>query len=76
MRTSENQNAPEPQAPVDENQIIAERRDKLDALRAQARPTRTISAATRSPRDLHAQLRREDQRGARAAAVTSRSPAA
>ena len=33
MRMSENKNMPEPQAPVDENQIIAERRAKLTLLR-------------------------------------------
>jgi lysyl-tRNA synthetase, class II len=34
MRMSENKNVPEPPAPVDENQIIAERRGKLGGLRA------------------------------------------
>ena len=32
----------------DENKLIAERRAKLDKLRAAARPSRTTSVATRS----------------------------
>jgi len=48
---SENKNVPEPQAPVDENQIIAERRAKLTELRkhGNAYPKR-FPARMRSPR--------------------------
>ena len=46
---SENKNPVPPAAPVDENQIIAERRGKLTALRTRGMRIQTISAATPSP---------------------------
>ncbi len=56
--------------PPDENQIIAERRDKLRrAARSRATPSRTTSRARTCAADLHAAHDAQDQRGAR-----SRSP--
>jgi lysyl-tRNA synthetase class 2 len=55
MRMSENKNAPEPQAPVDENQIIAERRGKLTALRAQGNAFPNDFRRDALAADLHAQ---------------------
>ena len=52
---SENQNAPEPQAPVDENQIIAERRGKLTALRASGNAFPNDFRRDALAADLHAQ---------------------
>ena len=62
--------------PQDENQIIAERRAKLAALRAQGNAFPNDFRRDALAADLHAQLRRASQRGARAARTSpSRSPA-
>ena len=77
--TMSDKNPPAPAAapPQDENQIIAERRAKLAALRAQGPAYPNDFRRDALAADLHAAARREGQRRARAAAPRRlRSPAA
>ena len=66
-----------PPEPADENQIIAERRGKLAALRERGHAYPNDFRRDALAGDLHARYDAQDQRGARAAARSaSPSPAA
>jgi lysyl-tRNA synthetase class 2 len=66
--SDKNNPAPAVAPPQDENQIIAERRAKLDALRTRGQAYPNDFRRDALAAELHGEVRRQEQRGARIAA--------